>query len=78
MRNLCSELEITPNTAINQRNNAQNDDIFIDDLLYEQRYSIEKTNAWLGCFRTILNRFDATTQAGQTSIRFLVLFLVAR
>ena len=60
LRKLCNELEIIPNIAINQRNNAESDDIWIDELLYEERYSIERTNAWFDSFRTILNRFDVT------------------
>ena len=59
-RNLCCELEIIPNIAVNQRNNTESDDIFIDELLYKERYSIERTNAWLDSLRTILNRFDVT------------------
>ena len=55
-----STLEIIPNIAVNQRNNTESDDIFIDELLYKERYSIERTNAWLDSLRTILNRFDVT------------------
>ena len=33
LRNLCNELEIIPNIAINQRNNADCDDIMADELL---------------------------------------------
>ena len=34
--------------------------IVLDELLYRERYSIERTNAWMDSFRTILNRFDTT------------------
>lgn len=47
LRNLCCSKGIIPNIAINYRNNADSDNIFIDDLLYEERYSIERTNAWI-------------------------------
>ena len=60
LRAFCSNLEIIPNIAINPRNHADNDDIFVDELLYKERYCIERTNAWLDSFRTILNRFDVT------------------
>ena len=35
------------------------DDIFVDDELYAERYSIERTNAWMDSFRTLLNRFSS-------------------
>ena len=34
--------------------------VVLDELLYRERYSIERTNAWMDSFRTILNRFDTT------------------
>lgn len=63
LRNLCNELEIIPNIAINKRNNAEYDDIIVDELLYEERCSIERTNAWLDSCRTLLNRFDVTNSS---------------
>lgn len=38
--------------------------------LYAERYSIERTNAWMDSFRTLLNRFD-TTVANWTSWNYL-------
>ena len=35
------------------------DNIFVDDELYAERYSIERTNAWMDSFRTLLNRFSS-------------------
>ncbi|SFW40773.1 Transposase DDE domain-containing protein, partial [Sinomicrobium oceani] len=29
--------------------------------LYEERYAIERTNAWMDSYRSLLNRFDTTT-----------------
>ena len=37
--------------------------IFVDDELYAERYSIERTNAWMDSFRTLLNRFDTTVSS---------------
>ena len=63
LRDLCKKLEIFPNIAINQRNGTVDEDIFIDELLYEERYCIERTNAWMDSFRTLLNRFDVTASS---------------
>jgi len=39
------------------------EDIFIDELLYEERYCIERTNAWMDSLKTSLNRFDITSSS---------------
>lgn len=60
LRAICQELGIIPNIDFNKRNSTENRNLFIDELLYSQRYSIERTNAWFDSYRTILNRFDTT------------------
>ena len=77
LRDLCKKLEIFPNIAINQRNGTVDEDIFIDELLYEERYCIERTNAWMDSFRTLLNRFDVTASSwmGFNLIGFTVILL---
>lgn len=58
---------VVANIHINKRiENA--DDIFVNDELYAE--SIERTNAWLDSFRTLLNRFD-TTLSNWTSWNYL-------
>jgi hypothetical protein len=42
--------EMNPNIAINYRNGTNTGNIFFDELLYEQRYCIERTNAWMDNF----------------------------
>ena len=39
---------------------AQREEEFLDELLYKERYSIERTNAWMDSYRSVLNRFDTT------------------
>ena len=39
---------------------AQREEEFLDELLYKQRYCIERTNAWMDSYRSVLNRFDTT------------------
>ncbi|MBB3185912.1 transposase [Microbacter margulisiae] len=76
-REFCSSHEIIPNIAINWRNAAHTDDIFFDELLYQQRYCIERTNAWMDSFRSLLNRFDVTCSSWQSFnlIAFIVILL---
>ena len=69
LRGFLCEKEIIANICINKRRENAND-IFVDDELYAERYSIERTNAWMDSFRTLLNRFD-TTVANWTSWNYL-------
>ena len=52
---------IIDNICINKRNGTTNS-VIIDDLLYHEQCSIERTNAWLDSYRTIVNRFDTTVR----------------
>lgn len=55
-RDKCSEYGIIANNALNPRNG--NEEVLFDEQLYVQRYTIERTNAWLDSYRTLLNRFE--------------------
>ena len=59
LRDILREKEIIANICINKRRENA-DDIFVDEELYAERYSIERTNAWMDSFRMLLNRFDTT------------------
>ncbi|MFV0538244.1 MAG: IS5/IS1182 family transposase, partial [Dysgonomonas sp.] len=52
---------VIANTAINPRNGNNDQVVIFDELLYEQRYTIERTNAWVDSYRTLLNRFETKT-----------------
>ena len=41
----CHEHEVFPNVAFNKRRGKQREEEFLDELLYKQRYTIERTNA---------------------------------
>ena len=56
----CHEHEVFPNVAFNKRRGKQREEEFLDELLYKQRYTIERTNAWMDSYRSVLNRFDTT------------------
>ena len=59
-RSICKKWGVIPNVAFNYRNGENKDEFLLDDLLYKQRYVIERTNAWIDSFRSLLNRFDIT------------------
>lgn len=59
-RRKCLEYGIIANTALNPRNGSGDQNIVFDEELYENRYSIEKTNVCMDSYRTLLNRFNST------------------
>ncbi|NME73080.1 transposase family protein, partial [Flammeovirga aprica] len=60
LKSICSEKGMHLNVAQNKRNAKLEEDHLIDEELYKERYMIERTNAWLDSFRSVLNRFDTT------------------
>jgi len=76
-RETCFKHGIFANVDFNARNGDVNDDKLLDELLYKERYSIERTNAWLDSFSTLLNRFDATVSSWKAFnyIAFIVILL---
>ena len=62
LEKLCFKHDITMNVPANKRNNRQLEQrqSYFDELMYEERYTIERTNAWMDSYRTMLNRFDTT------------------
>ena len=60
-RQVCSRLGIELNVPRNYRGaNQIDDDTFFDELMYEQRYAVERTNAWQDSYRTLLIRQDTS------------------
>lgn len=58
-RQYCESREIITNIARNKRNKKQVDDEdLLDELLYSNRFVVERTNAWLDAFKTLLVRFE--------------------
>ena len=56
-RSLCYKEDIVANIDQNKRNGQTQHYIF-DELLYKQRFVIERTNAWLDAFKILLVRFE--------------------
>lgn len=73
----CEKKEINANICFNKRNGTTDRDEYFDQELYDQRYKIERTNAWMDSFRTLLNRFDTTVTSwkGFNFLAFIVIGL---
>jgi hypothetical protein len=74
----CYEKGIFANVGFNPRNGENNEyEYLLDEELYKERYSIERTNAWMDSFRSLLNRFDVTVSSwiGFNYIAFMVILL---
>lgn len=63
LRKVCFEFDIIPNLCLNPRNGERQDDDYFDEKLYAERYSIERSNAWIDSYRSVLNRFDTTVSS---------------
>lgn len=77
-RDFCQKKEINANICFNKRNGELSDrDEYFDQELYNERYTIERTNAWLDSFRSLLNRFDITKTSwlGFNYLAFIVIAL---
>jgi len=62
-RSACARRDINANICFNKRNGSVDDrDEYFDQGLYDQRYAVERTNAWIDSFRSLLNRFDTTIE----------------
>lgn len=72
----CKKKEINANVCFNKRNAKANRDEYFDPLLYKERYKIERTNAWMDSFRSLLNRFDTTT-ASWLGFNYLAFTIIA-
>ena len=76
-RRTCQEHEVFPNVAIYPRSERKEDDVFFDELLYGQRCCIERTNAWMDSYRSLLNRFDTklTNWVAWNYLTFMVILI---
>ena len=60
LREKCEIKGIISNFDINKRNSSNDNDNYFDEELYKERYSIERINAWVDSYRSLLNPFDTT------------------
>jgi transposase len=79
LRDVCAEKEIEVNIAENKRNEKEPKEkyVYFDDVLYKQRFVIERTNAWLDGFKTLLVRYEGkiTTWIADHFMAFVILLL---
>ena len=69
--------QIIANVCPNPRNGEPAENYLFDEELYKERFVIERTDAWMDEFRSILNRFDTTVSSwkGWNYLAFAVVFL---
>lgn len=76
-RESCDKKGIQANVCFNKRNgNTQDRDEYFDQGLYDERYAVERTNAWMDSFRSLLNRFDTTIESWK-GFNYLAFFVIA-
>lgn len=77
LRDKCQAKGIIANICPNKRNGNNDEDYYFDEKLYQERYAIERTNAWMDSFRSLLNRFDTTLTSwkGFNFLAFIVIGL---
>lgn len=73
----CKSKEINANICFNKRNGNSDREEYFDQKLYNQRYMIERTNAWMDSFRSLLNRFDTSVSSwlGFNYLAFIIIGL---
>jgi len=74
-RESCSKKEIHANICFNKRNGNTDRNEYFDQDLYNERYAVELTNAWMDSYRSLLNRYDTTTESwkGLNYLAFIVI-----
>lgn len=61
LRQVLGKQDIILNAPANKRNGSRIDtDILLDDMMYKERFVVERTNAWNDSFRSLLIRQDTT------------------
>ena len=75
-RNTCSSNDIIANIDFNKRNKKNTDNQpLLDDLLYNDRFVVERTNAWLDAFKALLVRFETKSETW-SSLHYLAFALI--
>ena len=75
-RKICFANDIIANIDFNKRNSKNIDNQpLLDDQLYKERFSVERTNAWMDAFKTLLVRFETKTETW-LSLHYLAFALI--
>lgn len=78
IRNFLERKEIIANIKVNARNSKNKDnDYYFDEELYQNRVKIERSNAWLDGFKSLLIRFETKNHTWKSLhfLAFSILFL---
>ena len=75
-RRACGKKEVNANIYFNKRNGNADRDEYFDTELYDQRYGIKHTNAWMDSYRSLLNRFDTSTSSWK-ALFYLAFIVIA-
>lgn len=75
-RKICFSKGIIANIDFNKRNskNTDNQPLLIDQL-YKERFSVERTNAWIDAFKALLVRFETLARTW-SSLHYLAFSLI--
>jgi len=65
LRNLCDLEGIHLNAPVNPRRSSVDEFSlpYFDEMMYAERYVVERTNAWMDAHRSLLVRFDTTIES---------------
>lgn len=75
-REICFANEIIDNIDFNKRNSKNTDNQpLLDDELYKERFSVERTNAWLDAFKALLVRYETKVETW-LSLHYLAFALI--
>lgn len=77
-RSVCEANGIIANIDFNKRNSKNTDNQpLMDDELYKERFSVERTNAWIDAFKALLVRFETKshTWMGLHYLAFSIILL---
>ncbi len=77
-RTICAQKGIIANIDFNKRNSKNTDNQPLkDDELYKERFSVERTNAWIDAFKALLVRFEtkANTWMGLHYLAFSLILI---
>ena len=76
-RESCDKKEVNTNVCFSKRiGNIEDREKYFDQDLYDGRYAVERTNAWMDSFRSLLNRFDTTVESWK-GFNYLAFFVIA-
>jgi hypothetical protein len=64
------------NVCFHKRNGNADRDEYFDKELYDERYAVKRTNAWMDSYRSLFNRF-CTTNESWKGFNYLVFLVIA-